>query len=291
MIHKHTRSFDLFSSHAFYLPSYKGMFVLLGLLAAGAALGGIISLAAAKLLPYDITSTYMMIVIYPIQFLPALLYVSSKSHSLEGFDNVAVPLDAGRFAPVGGLLLAVMAFISTLAAAIVSEPLAMLLPPMPDSLKSALQSLTGGPLWVAVLCACIFAPLFEEWLCRGVIMRGFLKHTSPLTAIVVSAAFFAVIHMNPWQAVGAFILGCLFGLVYWKTGSLKLTMLMHCANNAFCIALSRIPGAEDIETTMQLFSNKAHYGILYALCVALLILFISRLLTTEFKSNDSNSNE
>lgn len=291
MIHKHTRSFDLFSSHAYYLPSFKGMVILLGLLALGAALGGIISLIAAKLLPYEITSTYMMIVIYPIQFLPALFYVSSQSHRLEGFDNVAAPLDNDRFSPVGGLLLAVMAFIATIAASIVSEPLTMLLPPMPDSLRSALESLTGGPLWVAVLCACIFAPLFEEWLCRGVIMRGFLKHTSPLTAIVVSSAFFAVIHMNPWQALGAFILGCLFGLAYWKTGSLKLTMLMHCANNAFCIFLSRIPGAEDVDTVMQLFGNKLHYGILYALCAALLTLFVVRMLTTEFKSDKCNCNE
>ncbi len=51
---------------------------------------------------------------------------------------------------------------------------------------------------------------------------------NPALAIAISAIFFATIHGNLWQGISAFILGSFFGYVYYKTGSLKLTMLMHC---------------------------------------------------------------
>jgi len=107
----------------------------------------------------------------------------------------------------------------------------------------------------------IFAPICEEWLCRGVILRGLLnfehkspaadqevrtRGMSPALAIVISAIFFAAIHGNIWQGVSAFAIGCLFGYVYYRTGSLKLTMLMHCVNNAFAVLVGKF-GSESLQ--------------------------------------------
>jgi hypothetical protein len=89
---------------------------------------------------------------------------------------------------------------------------------------------------------------------------------NPFGAILISAAFFAVLHMNPWQAIPAFVLGVLFGYVYYKTGSLKLTMLMHCVNNTMAVVLSRIPSLSEAETLMEVMSPWAYAGV-YAACV------------------------
>jgi membrane protease YdiL (CAAX protease family) len=35
------------------------------------------------------------------------------------------------------------------------------------------------------------APLFEEWLCRGIVLKGLLKQRSPLKAIIISSIFSA----------------------------------------------------------------------------------------------------
>ena len=83
--------------------------------------------------------------------------------------------------------------------------------------------------------------------------------TKPIWAIFWSAVFFAFIHLNPWQAVPAFVLGCLFGYVYYKTGSLKLTMLMHCVNNTLATLLSRIPGMGEAESFMDVLSPWAYW--------------------------------
>ena len=132
---------------------------------------------------------------------------------------------------------------------------------MPQWLEETMKQLLDAPLWITLISVSVFAPLFEEWLCRGVVLRGLLAKNSPMTAITVSAAFFAIIHLNPWQAIPAFILGLLFGYVYYKTGSLKLTMLMHCANNTLAAIFSRIPAFEEAESFIEVMNPWTYAGI------------------------------
>ncbi|WP_409994892.1 CPBP family intramembrane glutamic endopeptidase [Chitinophaga pinensis] len=43
-----------------------------------------------------------------------------------------------------------------------------------------------------------------------------LKRYPPRKAIVISALFFGLIHLNPWQALPAFCIGLLLGWVFTK---------------------------------------------------------------------------
>lgn len=284
MTRKHTKSFDLFSAYNCYLPQWRGMIILALLLLAGSCIGSLITLILSLIFKSGVMNDYTLLISYPIQFIPAMIYAASKSHANEMFDNNGIALDEGRFAPIGGLWLAIMVAVGTIACAIVCEPITLLLPEMPEFMKNLMETIAGGPLWASLLATAVFAPFFEEWLCRGIVLRGMLQKYSPTVAIVISAAFFAIIHLNPWQALPAFILGCLFGLVYYKTGSLKLTMLMHCANNAFSVLLSRLPGADDCDTMYQFFDDKVLYGIIYAASAALLFLLVYRFIKTDFKN-------
>ena len=208
----------------------------------------------------DVAKDYGMLVSYPLMFIPAMLYASAKSRLDENF-TPDVPVDSNRFGRLGGFAMAVIVSIATLAAAFLTDITTKLLPPMPAFLEEAMKQLLDAPLWVTLISVSVFAPFFEEWLCRGMIMRGLLGRMSPFAAITVSAAFFAVIHLNPWQAIPAFILGLLFGLVYYKTGSLKLTMLMHCVNNTMAAIFSRIPDFRDAEAFIDVMNPWAYAGI------------------------------
>ena len=114
------------------------------------------------------------------------------------------------------------------------------------------------------------------------ILRGMLRKVHPAWAIIISAIFFAIIHFNPWQGIPAFALGCLFGLVYWKTGSLKLTILMHAVNNLTSVILSRIPKFENCEYLFQAIDNNVIFVMIYLLSVALTVLFCIKMLKTDF---------
>ena len=257
--HQRRGSYDLFSNYNHFTPGVGGMFGLLGLFLLGGLLGNIVVLAMQAFLP-DVAKDYGMLVSYPLMFIPAMLYASAKSQLDENF-TPDVPVDSNRFGRLGGFAMAVIVSVATLAAAFLTDITTKLLPPMPAFLEEAMKQLLDAPLWVTLISVSVFAPFFEEWLCRGMIMRGLLGRMSPFAAITVSAAFFAVIHLNPWQAIPAFILGLLFGLVYYKTGSLKLTMLMHCVNNTMAAIFSRIPDFRDAEAFIDVMNPWTYAGI------------------------------
>ena len=263
-------SYNLFSNYSHYLPGFGGMMMLFLLFILGSLLGSLLSGIFVLLMGQsEAVSSYSMLISYPVSFIPPLLYASAKSRRNEVFDT-GYALDSNNFGTKGGLVIALTVSLATLAAAFVTEPLGTILPDMPAFLEEALKSMTNGPLWASLISVSVFAPLFEEWLCRGLVLRGLLSKMNPIGAICVSAAFFAILHMNPWQAIPAFMLGLLFGYVYYRTGSLKLTMLMHCVNNTMATVFSRIPAFEDADTFMDILSPWKYAGA-YTAAVLILI--------------------
>ena len=257
-------SYNLFAGYSHCLPGTGGMFLLLVLFLLGSLIGSLTTELLGMLISKDFVLAYGTIISYPIMFIPPMLYASVNSRRNDMFET-GYALDSNNFGKLGGLRMALIASAATLAAAFVVEPLTALLPPMPKWLEDVMnQLLDGSPLWATLLSVSVFAPLFEEWLCRGIVLRGLLRKMSPAAAICISAAFFAILHMNPWQALAAFILGTLFGYVYYKTGSLKLTMLMHCVNNTLAVVLSKIPSIEDAESLSEIMSPWAYAGVAVA---------------------------
>ena len=252
-------SYDLFSNYSHFLPGIGGIFGILGLFILGALLGNILVLGLQFISP-EFAKEYGTIISYPVMFIPAMLYASSKSRFDENFVQ-GYRMDSNNFGRFSGWWMSAMVTVATLATAFMTDALSSLMPPMPEWLEATLKQLLDAPLWITLISVSVFAPLFEEWLCRGVVLRGLLAKNSPMTAITVSAAFFAIIHLNPWQAIPAFILGLLFGYVYYKTGSLKLTMLMHCANNTLAAIFSRIPAFEEAESFIEVMNPWTYAGI------------------------------
>ena len=263
------RSYNLLAPYSHYAPGMGGIMLLLVLFLLGAALGNLIVLGLSGVMGEEFAQTYGTVISYPVMFIPAMLYASVRSR-LDMYNTPEVPLDRNDFGPYGGLKLSFVAIAATIAMAYIVEPVVTLLPQMPQWLEDTMkQLLENSPVWISLISVSVFAPFFEEWLCRGIIMRGLLsRNMHPASAIAISSVFFAVIHMNPWQAVPAFVLGALFGYVYYKTGSLKLTMLMHCTNNTLAVILSKIPQFKEAETFMDVLSPWAYWSI-FALCIVI----------------------
>lgn len=276
MAGRNIKSFDLFPVYAWYVPGAGGTLALLAMFLLGAAAGNLILIAGTLISP-EVTETYGFLISYPVMFLPAMMYASFKSRRNALFDK-GYSLDSSNFGEFSGTSIAIAVSIATIACAFLVDPVTGLLPEMPDSLKEVLKKMTDGPLWASLLAVSVFAPFFEEWLCRGMILRGLLQKTNPAAAVVISALVFAIIHMNPWQAIPAFILGLLFGYVYYRTGSLKLTMLMHCVNNTFSVLMGRLPGMEEAESFRDILSPSV-YAATLVMCAAMTAFFIYRMHT------------
>ena len=83
----------------------------------------------------------------------------------------------------------------------------------------------------AFIATCVFAPIFEEMLFRGILLRSFLKLYPRGLAISYSALFFGVAHLNIYQFFLAFFLGLLLGWLYERAQSLIPCIALHAAIN------------------------------------------------------------
>jgi membrane protease YdiL (CAAX protease family) len=98
---------------------------------------------------------------------------------------------------------------------------------------------------VAMLFSCILAPVLEEMLFRGIILRSFLHQYSRTSAILGSSLLFGIAHLNVYQFVAAFIGGIVLGWLYERTRSLWPCILLHAAGNAFAVySIAFIPAGE-----------------------------------------------
>ena len=271
----HNRSFGIAGAFDYYIPDFMGVLKLMIMFLIGFVVAEVVGVVLTFACGQDFLMTYGQTIMYALMFIPAIIYARRKSDANSLFESGRA-LDSRNFGKTGGFLAAVFAVVGIISLAFLCDPLTKLLPEMSDIWKQAMEKLTNGPLWITLLNVSIFAPLFEEWLLRGTVLRGLLQKTKPIWAIVISSALFALIHMNIWQALPAFIIGCLFGYVYFKTGSLKLTMLMHCVNNTISVVFSRIDAFEDADTFMDVIPSPAPYWIIFAAMAILLVLVLLR---------------
>jgi membrane protease YdiL (CAAX protease family) len=98
------------------------------------------------------------------------------------------------------------------------------------------RSILGNPAAVAAswLLAVVTAPVAEEIIFRGFIMRGWsATRLGMIGAIVLSSAAFAVVHVqyNPLTMFMVFTLGLHFGVMRWRSGSTTLPIMLHMAWN------------------------------------------------------------
>lgn len=282
------KNYNFFSIFNWYLPGIGQVLVLALMLIVGGVIGNAVTLGICSAFGYETGVEYAMLLAYPVMFVPAMLYASARSR-IASYSAAGAKLDSNNFGKLGGLAAALLAVAGIISCGFVIDPLSAIMPEMPESIERMLNNMTQGILWVNLICVSIFAPLFEEWLCRGMVLRGLLYggKMKPVWAIVISALFFALIHLNLWQAVPAFLMGCLLGYVYYKTGSLKLTMLMHCANNTISLLISQNPSLNEADNWYQILPLPA-YLLLIAVCAAILVLTIRAFKRIPKKSEEGN---
>jgi len=94
-------------------------------------------------------------------------------------------------------------------------------------------------IWIAIL-AVVAAPIFEEFIFRGLIFGG-LRRTLGMTAsVVASAAIFALVH-PPFSVIPVFGLGLATALVYERTRMLIGPIAAHAVYNAAVVGFQFLP--------------------------------------------------
>lgn len=106
-----------------------------------------------------------------------------------------------------------------------------------NAVEASSDLLMMMPFGVTFFIVAIYAPVCEEVVFRGITYESVKKDMSVLKAMVVSAVFFGLAHMNFNQAAYALLLGLILVLVREATGSLWATILMHVVFNGWNVIL------------------------------------------------------
>lgn len=88
----------------------------------------------------------------------------------------------------------------------------------------------ASPIGTA-LTLVVVAPLTEEYLMRGLVLRGLLRRYAPRIAILISAILFGLMHANLRQFIVGLVVGGAFGWWYYRTASVALPLLGHAIFN------------------------------------------------------------
>lgn len=122
----------------------------------------------------------------------------------------------------------------------------------------------------AVVATCVLAPILEEMLFRGVLLRAFLGQQPRWAAISASALFFGFAHLNIYQFALAFFLGLLLGWLYERSRSLIPCIALHAALNASIVIFAE--GASNQKDASSEVSLLAWFGALVAAIVGAWLL-------------------
>lgn len=95
---------------------------------------------------------------------------------------------------------------------------------------------TATEIFVIYVTACIMAPLFEEILCRGYMLKNLLRDTpSALFSIILSGTVFSLLHSEDIRVLAIIPSGIIWGYMAYKTGSVWVTVFFHAINNTLAI--------------------------------------------------------
>ncbi len=147
--------------------------------------------------------------------------------------------------------------------------------PTPEWFIELMNEQVSNDLY-SFLTIVIIAPIFEEIIFRGIILDGFLKKFSANKSILLSSLLFAIIHLNPWQGIGAFIAGLFLGWIYFKTQSIIPCIAIHLTNNLISF-IATIYISSDSFIISTLTQNNMISTIIFILSALLLFIGMKEL--------------
>lgn len=249
-----------------YTPNLKESWIMFLIVL---VFGSLLAIPTSGLKEIHFFSTFLT---YILTLSPAFLYAYVKGR--KGEYSPEYKINDPYFGKLHPAVLFLLLPLIYAAFTIAAEPINSIITP-PEWFEDLMkETALGGNIYWSVITTCICAPLLEELLCRGIMLRGMIENgMSPAKAIIWSALIFGVIHMNPWQALPAFLMGLMFGWLYYKTRCIWIPVTLHVINNSTATLLFKVfPDLPSDTTFKELIGDPQLYFSIFAISIAILAL-------------------
>lgn len=121
---------------------------------------------------------------------------------------------------------------------------------------------------------CIVAPITEEILFRGILVKLLDRYGSVFTILMSSLAF-SIVHFNPSGMIATFILGVIMCILRLGTESIFSSIMFHMTNNFF--ALMIIIFENDYTISSEIFMSLTIFlALMFLALMTIFLLFFSK---------------
>lgn len=231
------------------LPGFKQALLLIGIYVLASLAISPLLIAGGNYSP--LFKQWSMLIGYVIPF-SIVIYIGQRWWAVPHFETNKV-----------SLIVYAISIPLIIAMAIIMEAIISLIP-MPNYIRELFEQMIQLDM-VGYITLGIAAPILEELVFRGIVLKKFLEKYNPYRAIIYSALIFGIGHLNPWQFIAAFTIGIAIGWLYWKTRSIWPGIFIHFVNNSFSFYLAKKYNDIDI-TFSEIIGNPYYYISLLLLC-------------------------
>lgn len=135
--------------------------------------------------------------------------------------------------------------------------------------------ISQGSLFSSMLIIAALAAVSEELLFRSVLQKGLMRLFKNVhVAIIVTAFVFSAFHMDFFGFFPRFILGLMLGYIFWMSGSILPSMLMHFVNNATIVMLYYLNTRGFTDIDVEHFGSTDNVLLIVLSLVATVAIFI-----------------
>lgn len=217
------------------MKTYKDNILIYSLLGAGyllfcSALPTMIAINAAEILGGNVNNYYA-----PFSFITGVIYIGmvfawmgekldlTKNFSLKG---------VGEAILTAIILFVVINFM-------VSPLLSVAFPSSAGNYDNSVADMMTTPV-ATFFQVVLIAPLFEELIFRGLIMKRALRWCSTGASVLMTAVLFGVLHLSIVQGISAAAAGIVLCVFYGRRKSVGLNILAHSIYNGMVFGLAML---------------------------------------------------
>ena len=195
----------------------------------------IILVYTIRLMPSGIFSMNVLLVLPEvILLLPSMLYLAFMRQ--DALDNCGWQ----RVSPLTALLTVLFTFCIIPLVSLINMISSLFVEnSVSDTLTLTVES---NSVIVNLILLALIPAIIEEFIFRGLIFNGYKKR-NPLKAAILSAVLFGLIHMNINQFTYAFVMGIIFALLTYVTGSIIPSTIAHFVVNGTSVVMSHLIAA------------------------------------------------
>ncbi len=162
----------------------------------------------------------------------------------------------------------------------------------PDSNAEITAEILSAPPVMGFIIMAVCPAIMEEFIFRGFIF-GSLKRFGTKKAIMLSAFYFGLLHMNPYQLPYAFFAGIILALVVYYTGSLIASSIVHLIINGSQVlsyySMSGAAGAE-LQSSQEALALTPEALIVYGIGIIIFGGLLALMLRSFIRYNKNAGN-